>query len=91
MIDDLTGDIGDVNYLGPISDQFQKRLKFGEFSQGTRENFVIAHVNCNHLQPHIKKMWIKFEDSCVDVVDVSETFLRDSVSSRSVAIKGYQK
>jgi hypothetical protein len=35
-------------------------------------------------------MWIKFEDSCVDVVGVNEIFLRDSVSSQSVAIKGYK-
>jgi hypothetical protein len=34
-------------------------------------------------------MRIRFEDSC-NVVGVNETFLRDSVSSRSVAIKGYK-
>jgi hypothetical protein len=51
---------------------------------------VIVHINYNHLQPHIKEMRIRFENSCVDVVGVNETFLRDSVSSRSVAIKGYK-
>jgi hypothetical protein len=35
-------------------------------------------------------MRIRFEDSSIDVVGVNETFLRDSVSSRSVAIKGYK-
>jgi hypothetical protein len=89
MIDDLTGAIGDANYLGAIFYQFLKRLTFDE-NRKNHENFVIAHINCNHLQPHIKEMRIKFEDSCVEVVGVNETFLRDSVSSRSVAIKGYK-
>jgi hypothetical protein len=73
----MTGDIGDVNYLGPISDQFPKKLTFSEFPREKRENFVIAHINYNHLQLHIKEMRIKFEDSCVNVVGVNETFLRD--------------
>jgi hypothetical protein len=30
MIDDLSGVIGDVNYLGLISNQFLKRQSFGE-------------------------------------------------------------
>jgi hypothetical protein len=33
---------------------------------------------------------MRFEDSCVDVVGVNETFLRDSDSSRAVSIKGYK-
>jgi hypothetical protein len=78
-----------VNNLGPISDQFPKNLTFSEFSRENRENFVIAHINCHHLHPHSMEMRIKFENSCVDVVGVNETFLRDSVSSRSLAIKGY--
>jgi hypothetical protein len=39
-------------------------------------NFVLAHINCNHLVPHINEMRVRFEDSRVDEV------LMKSVSSR---------
>jgi hypothetical protein len=39
---------------------------------------------------HIREMRVRCEGSCVDVLGVNETFLRDSVSSRAVDIKGYK-
>jgi hypothetical protein len=52
---------------------------------------IIAHVNCNHLLPHIDEMMrISFEGSDVDVIGVNETFLTQSFSSKAVEIVGYR-
>jgi hypothetical protein len=86
LVDDWHDDGGVINYFGPMAPQSAMASILENFV-GDDGDFVLAHINCNHLVPH---MQVVFEGSRVDVVGVNEIFLRDLVSSRAVAMKGYK-
>jgi hypothetical protein len=90
MMDDLSDDGGVSVYLGPISNRFVQHNHFSNFCVANDDKFIISHLNCNHLLPHIREMRLVFEDSPVGVIGVNETFLTEPISSKSVEIKGYK-
>jgi hypothetical protein len=81
------------NYCEDLSELRQVCMAAQSAMASTFENFigrndgdfVLAHINCNHLTPHIREMQVRFEGS-----RVNKTFLSDSVSSWAVAIKSYK-
>jgi hypothetical protein len=64
MIDDWPGDGETISYLGPIAGQFPMDSTYEDFVNRNAGNFVVAHIHCNHVQPHVLTWWVLMRLSC---------------------------
>src|SRR5436190_17707581 len=57
---------------------------------GSFENFLVCHVNCQSLVPHLDEFKFFFGQQHFHAICMSETWLHPGISDDFVALPGYQ-
>lgn len=53
-------------------------------------NLKVVHINAQSLRRHIDQIWMIFQSQNIDLIAISETWLKPNVQSKEVAMPGYK-